>query len=342
MTETAKYLVTLSGFKYPETSWVKITTITMISKFSSPFDIEMLKSRLEALGPISLRGTPAGHGVPSATLFLKVRDHATGVSKKVKCGIQDPFVWTLKQTTFYNQVSLGYIDQFSAKSAKIFPNGSVQVAGCSSLSDCTRILDQLRHILATVMQMDSLTCAEPRIVMINTNFSLNSHINLMETTRLFASSKKFSSVTFDPDRYSAVKIKFKPGNDMKQVTVSMFSTGKTIITGAETLKEIVFAYKMIVDHVNDHSTSIKVGPASFPDTFDFIEGWKITEAVEYFKSVGVEPWTWETPSDVVTEEERIVEMLIARRRKEGEYLTEEDLRKIQEEAQREVPILWGT
>lgn len=35
--------------------------------------------------------------------------------------------------------------------------------------------------------------------MINTNFSLNYSINLMETTRLFASSRRFC-VEFTPDR----------------------------------------------------------------------------------------------------------------------------------------------
>ena len=125
--------------------------------------------------------------------------------------------------------------------------------------------------------------------MINTNFSLNYNINLMETAVRFGNSKKFS-VTFDPDRYSAVKIKFKPGENMKQVTVSMFSTGKTIITGAETLEEIVFAYKAIVTHVNEHASKIKVSKTAVSDVFDFIEGWNVVEAVEYFRKQGVKPF----------------------------------------------------
>jgi len=298
MCETSRFLVTLDGFKDPDTSWVKITTITIISKFSKSFDMKILKSRLEALGPVPLLNKPENHGLRPVDLRRKERvevEYEDDSDERphwrwVKYGTQNPFEWTVKQTTFYNQVSIGCIDQFSAKSAKIFPNGSVQVAGCSSLSDCKRVLHQLRCLLSTVMKMDDLTCDEPRIVMINTNFSLNCNVNLMETTKLFAESKKFVSVEFDPDVYSAVKIKFNPGADMKRVTVSIFSTGKTIITGAETLKEIVFAYKTIVDHVNLHAERIKVSPVQTPDTFDFIEGWKITEAVRYLKSVGVKPW----------------------------------------------------
>ena len=287
MSETARYLVTLADVKDPETSWVKITTITMVSKFSQDFDIKKLKSRMESLGPISMVKKPDGHGIPSVDIFKNVKEG--GSTKKVKCGVMNPFEWTLKQTGFYNQVSLGYLDQYSTKSAKIFPNGSIQVAGCSSLSDCTRVLKQLTFILTTVLQLENLTCQDPRIVMINTNFSLNYSINLMETTALFAASKKFS-VSFDPDRYSAVKIKLKPGPEMKQVTVSIFSTGKTIITGAETLKEIVFAYKAICDHVNLHSEKIKVSKSVAKDVFDFIEGWNVVEAVEYFRNKGVQPF----------------------------------------------------
>ena len=288
MSETARYLVTLADVKDPETSWVKITTITMISKFSQDFDIKKLKSRMEGIGPISMVTKPENHGIPSVDITKNVREKGA-TTKKTKCGVMHPFEWTVKQTGFYNQVSLGYIDQFSAKSAKIFPNGSIQVAGCSSLSDCIRILKQLTGIISTVLELDNLTYANPRIVMINTNFSLNYNINLMETAIRFGNSKKFS-VTFDPDRYSAVKIKFKPGQNMKQVTVSMFSTGKTIITGAETLEEIVFAYKAIIDHVNLHAAKIKVSKTAVKDVFDFIEGWNVMEAVEYFRKQGVKPF----------------------------------------------------
>jgi len=164
----------------------------------------------------------------------------------------------------------------------------MQVAGCFSLSDCEQVMNQLTDILRIVLKDETLKHEPPRIAMINTNFSLNYHVNLIETIRLFSSSPKFVDVSFNPDRYSAVMIKFQPGKDMKQVrrlsdlwsrgtvgafvsqqtsgaesalpqvSVSIFSTGKTIITGAETLREIVFAYKVITDFVNLHADKIKV------------------------------------------------------------------------------------
>jgi hypothetical protein len=43
-----------------------------------------------------------------------------------------------------------------------------------------------------------------------------------------------------------------------------------------------------LDH--DLTPSSQVEPTRVKDMFDFIEGWKITEAVEYFKIVGVKPF----------------------------------------------------
>ena len=98
--------------------------------------------------------------------------------------------------------------------------------------------------------------------MINTNFSLNSSVNLWNIIKRFETSSDYA-VTFDPDNYSAVKIKFVPGDGMKKVTASIFSTGKIIVTGAQKLNEIVAAYKKInemltVDELHEASQKKEV------------------------------------------------------------------------------------
>ena len=264
---TFNYLMTIGYFRenFPEEhrpSWVKITTITIISKFVQEIDIHKLRNRLQEMGTIKIR----------------------------VCGSTfDGFEWKLKPTTFYNQVTLGYTDQYSTKSVKVFPNGSVQVAGCSDLFDCRNIIKQLTFILNTVLETDVASNGF-RVVMINTNFSLNYNINLMETARVFNSEPVFTSVTFDPDRYSAVKIKFKPAADMKQVTASIFSTGKIIVTGAETLKEIAFAYNIINQHINAHKDRVKVSRTTATDVFDTVYGYKIDECIEHLREKGYSPW----------------------------------------------------
>jgi TATA-box binding protein (TBP) (component of TFIID and TFIIIB) len=266
---TFNYLATLAEFRksYHEDhrpSWVKITTITIISKFLQDIDIHKLRSKLETAGIIHIRA--------QGSTF-------------------EGFEWNLKPTTFYNQVTLGYTDQYSTKSIKVFPNGSIQVAGCSDLFDCRRIIKQLSFLLKNMLEVD-IPSNGFRVVMINSNFSLNYNINLMETSRLFFENKLFTEVEFNPDNYSAVKIKFKPAEDMKQVTASIFSTGKIIVTGAETLKEIAFAYNVINQHINFHKNQIKVAKTVNTDVFDTVYGYNIDDCIKYVEEQGYEPWTF--------------------------------------------------
>jgi len=190
------------------------------------------------------------------------------------------FEWKMKDTAFYNQVTIGYEDVYSRKSIKLFPNGSIQVAGCSDLFDCKRILGQLAFILKVVLELKELPpTQEASIKMINTNFSLNSSVNLNKVIQKFASRAGAGAglesqipafkVTFDPDRYSAVKVKFCPKPDQKQVTASIFSTGKIIVTGAQTLDEIAGAYETINKVI---TTDALVKAVSVPELFNNIMG----------------------------------------------------------------------
>jgi TATA-box binding protein (TBP) (component of TFIID and TFIIIB) len=236
----------------PAPSWVRITTITMCSKFLQDIDLKKFRENFAKMGSITIRRRGS-----------RFRG----------------FEWKMKPTAFYNQVTIGYEDAYSRKSIKLFPNGSIQVAGCSDLFDCRRILKQLSFILKVVLELDELPPTQDASVkMINTNFSLNSSVNLNKVIAKFSSrpgetgldspSPTFK-VTFDPDRYSAVKVKFCPKPDQKQVTASIFSTGKIIVTGAQTLDEIAGAYETINKVI---TTDALVKPVAEPELFNNIMG----------------------------------------------------------------------
>ena len=226
----------------PEPSWVRITTITMCSKFLQEIDLKKFRENFAKMGG-----------------SITVRRRGSRFRG---------FEWKMKDTAFYNQVTIGYQDVYSRKSIKLFPNGSIQVAGCSDLFDCRRILKQLAFILKVVLELDELPPTQDASVkMINTNFSLNSSVNLHKVIQKF-SSPSFK-VTFDPDRYSAVKVKFCPKPDQKQVTASIFSTGKIIVTGAQTLDEIAGAYETINKVI---TTDALVKPVAEPELFNNIMG----------------------------------------------------------------------
>jgi TATA-box binding protein (TBP) (component of TFIID and TFIIIB) len=244
-------------------SWVKITTITMVSRFEKEIDIKRLRSKFEEVGS------------------YKMRRKGTTI---------DGFEWKLKPTTFYNQVTLTYHDTYTTKSVKVFPNGSIQVAGCCDLFDCKRIITQLVQIFKTFLGLEiNLPENSFRVVMINSNFSLNYNINLLKVADWFERYNDIFKVSFEPDRYSAVKIKFKPAHEMKEITCSIFSTGKIIITGAETLKEIAFAYNIINQHINENP-EIRVSRTEETDVFDIYLGYRCDPFVEKLREKGFESW----------------------------------------------------
>jgi len=262
------YLLSINEFRneLPEDikpSWIKITTITMVSNFLQNIDIKRLRAIFEDIGIYRMK---------------RAGSNTSG------------FEWKLKPTTFYNQVTLTYHDTYSTKSVKVFPNGSIQVAGCCDLFDCKRIITQLIHIFKVFLDMDvKVTSDTFRVVMINSNFSLNYNINLMKVSDWFERYNDIFKVSFEPDRYSAVKIKFKPAHEMKEITCSIFSTGKIIITGAETLKEIAFAYNIINQHINENP-SIRVSRTEDTDVFDIFLGYRCDPFVKHLKENGFQSW----------------------------------------------------
>jgi len=203
---------------------------------------------------------------------------------------KNTFKWSMKPTTFYNQITLVYTDDFSTKSIKVFPNGSLQVAGCSDLFDCKRIISELCLIFEKYLGTTSVAPIDTfRVVMVNSNYSLNYNINLMKTVAQFEKYPDIFKVSFEPDRYSAVKIKFKPAEEMKEITVSIFGTGKIIITGAETLKEIVYAYNIINENINE-DPEIRNSKSQVTELFDTFIGYKVKDLVSILKQRNFKSW----------------------------------------------------
>lgn len=276
---TFSYFLTLDEFRnkinreHPEIepSWIKLTTITMISQFKRNINIKFLKDFFE--------------------------EYELKLARKGK--EKRKFIWRMKNTTFYNQISLVYEDYHSTKSIKVFPNGSIQVAGCADLFDCKRVIKQLSCMFSGILGKEYIIPEDTfRVVMINSNFSLNKNLNLIQTAQKFEdavhddNSRGVFRTSFEPDRYSAVKVKFRPSADMKEITTSIFSTGKIIITGAETLKEIAFAYNIIISHILEHKKDIlttDVDPLK-KEVFDIASGYPINEIIESANGLGHKSW----------------------------------------------------
>ena len=245
-------------------SWVKVTTITMLSN---------LKQRL---APETIRAY--------FNDYKYVRLTKRGCRRFKGRGQDTKFAWRLSNTTFYNQVTIRYEDYKSTKSVKIFPNGSIQVAGATDLIDCKDILKQLCVIMSAIFRK-KFDVSNYSIAMINTNFSLNRSLNLRNIYKVF--SETGMQTDFNPDRYSAVKIKVQPTPQSKRVTVSIFRTGKVIMTGAEKLEEIAMTYGKVMDILYSSTYKVFHAVAQNPEYFDKYRGWPIPELVRKLYSDGI-------------------------------------------------------
>lgn len=255
------YLLTVQEIKdrFPSndiTSYPRLITITLVANAGRELDIQAFRSNMK---PIKI------------------------------CieGASDGYEWDIKETQFFNQVTLTYKDKLSNKSIKLFSNGSIQVAGCTDLFDCNRIIKQIVLIIKEILDVE-VSIDTFRICMINANFQFNRDVNLRECAKHFNSHSMFKT-TFSEDKYAAVKIKFKPAEDMKQMTASIFSTGKVILSGAQTLKEIALGYSTIVQYAHMHQRMLE----DVQDDKKFMRsflGFEMDEWVEQLKTRNFKSW----------------------------------------------------
>lgn len=258
---TFSYLLTLKEIKDhappgDTTSFPKLITITMVANTGHTMDIDRLRASF-----------------PEGGLSLRFAESP------------QPFVWFRKNTEFYNQVTLNYQDPMSTKSVKIFSNGSIQVAGCTDLFDCHRVIRQVCAVIKHTLGIE-VNIKEFRICMINANFQFNKDVNLRSCAR-HLSAQEGMTVTLSRDRYAAVKVKFKPAEDMKQMTASIFATGKVILSGAETLKEVALGYNRLLHLMNEPGVLEDEKEVVMMNSF---QGFPITEWCKVLEERGTLSW----------------------------------------------------
>lgn len=194
-------------------SWPNTTTITVTSCFLKEHGVSIDKSKIERV--FSELGTiPVYYG-----------------------NIKTPFIWRHFFSDFYNQTSIGYEDSLSMKKVKIFPNGSLQIAGCSDMEDFSRFVKQLIYIMKLVYKVD-IPESSFKVAMFNSSFSLNHLVDVYKLIEVI--ERKGYTYQYDPDRYSAVKMKIAKGD--RKVTVSVFVSGSVLITGGSCERDIAEIY----------------------------------------------------------------------------------------------------
>jgi TATA-box binding protein (TBP) (component of TFIID and TFIIIB) len=241
-----KFHQTIQGAK---PSWPKTTTITLTAKVGKSLDREVVDA-----------------------VFKKLRYLPVYID-----GIKTPFMWRKFNSDFYNQVSIGYTDSLSTKKVKIFPNGSLQVAGCGDMFDCSRFVRQLIFILKMLYKVD-VPEESFKIAMYNSNFSLNHTIDVYGLIE--AAGRAGIQCDYNPDRYSAVKMKL-PGTTFPEhkVTVSIFTTGSVLLTGGRSEDEIINMYEKVT-RLAHSSPDILIEAREQTAKFNLHLGYKVDDWVQ--------------------------------------------------------------
>lgn len=180
------------------------------------------------------------------------------------------------QVTVVYRMPAGYMPNI-----KLFRNGNLQMTGIRTVEDGHYMIDKMvseisriytdvsKNILKGDATIDNLSGGNFKIRMINTDFSVPYRIRRKDLHKLLISNEYNNVCDFQPGTYPGVKLQyfwnencshegrclctvpcFGKGNgrgngDCKKVTVSVFESGKILITGANAFYQVDEAYDYI-------------------------------------------------------------------------------------------------
>jgi TATA-box binding protein (TBP) (component of TFIID and TFIIIB) len=245
---------------------VKISTMTVISSLEHKdksikfnFDPADLYLNIE-LSP----------SVPKVKYLTNIRSIIIEPVKKKrvkKSKIDEPMDINVKHKVqkkiFPNQITL-IISINKDVNMKVFTNGKLQLTGCKTMDDATKTIEKFISILEThntkfkslsnIVQPNSIKYTEPKVQNMNGYYNLLNTLNLNELfTRLLAEFKKSNTdifcVSLEPSTYPGINLKYIYDKDgiNKIVTAFIFTTGRIMLTGINTIEQ---GHKL-VEFIND-------------------------------------------------------------------------------------------
>lgn len=183
---------------------------------------------------------------------------------------------------FNNQYTLKIPIDTHSVNVKVFRNGTLQVSGCKSISD----MHKLAQILQTRAHMD---IGEFKIAMINSNFSVPHRVDLYQMALHCRTLGLHTN--YDQQRHPALLLRYQynpknifsngicscvvgynPTTHKKdarftscachRVSLLIFSTGRIVVTGANSIVQIVECYTYLMHIINDFKIESRELPRS--------------------------------------------------------------------------------
>ncbi len=159
-------------------------------------------------------------------------------------------------------------DEYIKISAKLFSNGSVQLAGCKTIDIVHKIPKYIYNFLKKLDKKDNFICdctkyklADIRITMIKSDFSFNNKINqeklkdLINNERIINSNWKIA--LWQPDKYPGVNIKYISNKSGKIITILVFKSGNAVITGSKNSEDTLDSFNAITNFILNNKDILK-------------------------------------------------------------------------------------
>lgn len=165
--------------------------------------------------------------------------------------------------TFFNSITLNMFINHGYVNLKLFDNGQIQMTGVNNEDVGKKCIDKTISLLNSNKSVidKEIVISNYKIALINSDYDCGFSIQRDILYDLLLNDMKLS-VTYEPENYPGVKIQYfwnntktgicnckvkcvgKGNNDMncKKVTISVFQSGKIIITGAKSLEKLHDAY----------------------------------------------------------------------------------------------------
>jgi TATA-box binding protein (TBP) (component of TFIID and TFIIIB) len=221
-------------------SEIYISTITITCSFDTSFNLIEIANDI-VLKEKEIEGKKYGNKIRSS-LRKKKKKRENNKTKR----------------DFFNQMTLEVYTDVDKKiiNLKIFKNGSIQMTGCKSIEGALNALSKIFKFMKNINCVNdyfkyasnpsSLSFSKInkfKINMINSNFSLGFNINRSVLHVLL--SKNNIICSYDPLAHSGIIIKYLDKNTGKIISILVFSSGKIVITGSRSCKQIKMAYDFI-------------------------------------------------------------------------------------------------
>ncbi|GAQ88704.1 TATA-box binding protein [Klebsormidium nitens] len=216
------------GLDGPPASVPDVSTLTVIFQTDCKIDIKMLQE-----ASLVTDRVPAEPALGSISLIATAS----------------------KQAKFTNQVSFRYTPGkvgTTRKNCKVFANGKFHLTGARSAGEA---IGTLKVVIRTIraLRPDCTQVERPvkvqsaKIQMINTDFRLNTPINL-EALRDTITGKYGVYCRYEPDHFPGCNIKFA------SATVLAFKSESVIVTGAKRMEDIAQAFAFVIGAVTESPT----------------------------------------------------------------------------------------